>query len=108
MATRKDPTKRSAQGTGAYKSKIKYQDERNEQVYDRLTVRLPKGYKEKLLDYMTTKIKEITILENMENRTEDQENLLQELKVLYTVSDRGTPSVNNLIINLLRKETGID
>lgn len=101
-------SKRSADGKGAYKSQIKANDKYNKTAYDRLTVRIASGNRERLLDHMQSMLARVHDLENMESRTEEQEQELSRLKVLYQVSDRGIPSINNLICQLLRMETGID
>lgn len=103
-----DPSKRSAEGKGAYKSKISYTDKRNAESYDRLTVRVPKGYRDKLLKVMNDRVAEVETLQAIPDRTTEQENRLNRLRSLYTVSDRGMPSINNLIVNLLKNETGIE
>lgn len=103
-----DQSKRSADGKGAYKSQIKANDKYNKTAYDRLTVRIANGNRERLLEHMQSMLARIDILENMESRTEEQEQELSRLKVLYQVSDRGIPSINHLICELLKAETGID
>ena len=103
-----DQSKRSADGKGAYKSQIKANDQYNKTAYDRLTVRIASGNRERLLDHMQSMLARIDDLENMDNRTEEQDQELARLKSLYQVSDRGIPSINNLICQLLKMETGID
>ena len=103
-----DQSKRSADGKGAYKSQIKANDKYNKTAYDRLTVRIASGNRERLLDHMQIMMARIDNLENMESRTEEQDQELARLKSLYQVSDRGIPSINNLICQLLKMETGID
>lgn len=103
-----DQSKRSADGKGAYKSQIKANDKYNKTAYDRLTVRIANGNRERLLEYMQSMLARIDILENMESRTADQDQELARLTSLYQVSDRGIPSINNLICQLLKAETGID
>lgn len=103
-----DQSKRSADGKGAYKSQIKANDKYNKTAYDRLTVRIASGNRELLLDHMQSMLARIDNLENMESRTEEQEQELRKLQTLYKVSDRGTPSINHLICELLKTETGID
>lgn len=101
-------SKRSADGKGAYKSQIKANDKYNKTAYDRLTVRIASGNRERLLDHMRNMLERVDVLENMGSRTEEQEQELVKLKSLYQVSDRGIPSINNLICQLLKAETGID
>lgn len=103
-----DQGKRSADGKGAYKSQIKANDKYNKTAYDRLTVRIANGNRERLLDHMQNMLERVDVLENMESRTEGQEHELTRLKSLYQVSDRGIPSINHLICQLLMNETGID
>lgn len=81
----------------------------NEEHYERLTVRMKKGCKEQLVEYMHSRIKRLAELEEKDFMLSDREDAeKRHLKALYSVSTRGTPSVNDLILNLLRKETGID
>lgn len=103
-----DQSKRSADGKGAYKSQIKANDKYNKTAYDRLTVRIASGNRERLLDHMQSMLARVGNLENMESRTAEQEQELARLKALYQVSDRGIPSINNLVCQLLKMETGID
>ena len=103
-----DQSKRSADGKGAYKSQIKANDKYNKTAYDRLTVRIASGNRERLLEHMQIMLARIENLEKMENRTEEQDQELTRLKALYQVSDRGIPSINNLVCQLLKMETGID
>lgn len=103
-----DQSKRSADGKGAYKSQIKANDKYNKTAYDRLTVRIANGNRERLLDHMQSMLAKVESLENMESRTAEQDQALARLKSLYQVSDRGIPSINNLICQLLKEETGID
>ena len=103
-----DQSKRSADGKGAYKSQIKANDKYNKVAYDRLTVRIASGNRERLVDHMQTMLARVHDLETMESRTAEQEQELAKLKDLYQVSDRGIPSINNLICQLLKIETGID
>lgn len=103
-----DQSKRSADGKGAYKSQIKANDKYNKTAYDRLTVRIASGNRELLLDHMKSMLARVDDLESMASRTEEQDQELVKLKSLYQVSDRGIPSINNLICQLLKMETGID
>lgn len=107
MGKKANPDLRSAQGAGALKSQIKANDNFNRSAYDRLTVRIPIGNREKLLDHMQTMLLEIDRLEKAE-RTAEQDSRLEDLKALYQVSDRGIPSINHLICELIKRETGID
>lgn len=93
----------------AREQKIKNITSYNEKTYDRLTVRMKKGCKEQLIEHMEQKIEELKELEAKGFMLSfEEERLRQHLRDLYSVSTRGTPSVNDLILNLLRKETGID
>lgn len=118
----KDPTKRAKDGAGAYKSKLQFinggiiEDESgnktpiegyNKKTYDRVTFNMPKGYKDKLHDYMKERIKDIEALEKIEDRTPEQQQELERLQSMYQLSTRGEPSLNTLIIKLLEQETGI-
>ena len=75
MPVKKDPAKRTKNGTGAYKSKVEYIKDKNAEVYDRIIFSVPKGYKQKLQDYMQERINEIEQLESIAERTEEQEQL---------------------------------
>ena len=79
----------------------------NKEHYDRISVRIKKDTREKLIEHMSTKLSEIQELEKMTDRTPAQEQHLQGLKELYTLTKTGTPSMNSLIIALLKRETGI-
>ena len=92
----------------AKEQKIKNISDYNEKTYDRLTVRMQKGAKEQLVAYMQSKIKRLQELEEKDYLSDLEEHEKRHLEALYSVSTRGTPSVNDLICNLLRKETGID
>lgn len=88
-------------------AQIDNQREYNKEHYDRISVRIKTGTREKLLEHMSCKLSEIADLEMIENRTPEQEQHLQDLKELYTLTKTGTPSMNSLIIALLKRETGI-
>lgn len=107
MPVKKDPAKRTKNGTGAYKSKVEYIKDKNVEVYDRIIFSVPKGYKQKLQDYMQERINEIEQLESIAERTEEQEQLLADLKTKYKISTRRTPSISGLISALIEAETGI-
>ena len=107
MGKKANPDLRSAQGKGALKSQIKANDNFNKIAYDRLTVRIPSGNREKLLDHMQNMLSEIDALTKQE-RTAEQDTRLADLQALYQVSDRGIPSINHLICELIKRETGID
>lgn len=91
----------------AYAAQIDNQREYNKEHYDRISVRIKAGTREKLIAHMSTKLSEIQELEKMQGRTPVQEKHLQDLKELYTLTKTGTPSMNSLIIALLKRETGI-
>jgi len=91
----------------AYTAQIDNQREYNKTHYDRISVRIKKDTREKLIAHMTAKLSEISELEKMQSRTSEQEQHLQDLKELYTLTKTGTPSMNSLIIALLKRETGI-
>lgn len=91
----------------AYTAQIDNQREYNKQHYDRISVRIKSGTREKLIEHMSAKLSEIQELEKMQDRTTEQEKHLQDLKELYTLTKTGTPSMNGLIIALLKRETGI-
>lgn len=88
-------------------AQIDNQREYNKTHYDRISVRIKKDTREKLIDHMSTKLSEIQELEKMQTRTPKQEQHLKDLKELYTYTKTGTPSMNSLIIALLKRETGI-
>lgn len=123
MPVKKDPNKRAKGGTGAFQTKLDYINGKteidesgkevqvvgyNKKSYDRIIFSVPKGYREKLQDFMQERITEIEKLESITNRTAEQERRLEELQEKYTVSTRGTPSVNHLLKQLLFFETGIN
>lgn len=91
----------------AYSRQLDIQREYNKANYDRISVRIKKGTRDKLIQHMTNKLSEIEVLEKIEDRTLEQEQYLQELKELYTLTKTGTPSMNSLILALLKRETGI-
>lgn len=122
MAVKKDPTKRAKDGNGAFRSKLDYINGKiktdedgkevkvegyNKRAYDRIIFSVPKGYREQLQDYMQARIDEIKELKNITDRTQEQEERLQELQSKYVVSTRGTPSTNHLLKQLLFYETGL-
>lgn len=88
-------------------AQIDNQREYNKTHYDRISVRIKKDTREKLIEHMSAKLSEIQELEKMKDRTLEQEQHLQDLKELYTLTKTGTPSMNSLIIALLKRETGI-
>ena len=53
------------------------------------------------------RINEIEQLESIAERTEEQEQLLADLKTKYKISTRRTPSISGLISALIEAETGI-
>ena len=87
---------------------LQYIREYTESTYDRLTVRMKKGSKDELIAFMNEKLHQIDELERTVNKTPEQEDLLIKLKSLYCFSKQGTPSVNGLILQLLKLETGIE
>ena len=91
----------------AYTAQINNQREYNKEHYDRISVRIKKDTREKLIEHMSAKLSEIQELEKTQIRTPAQEQHLQDLKELYTLTKTGTPSMNSLIIALLKRETGI-
>ena len=88
-------------------AQIDNQREYNKTHYDRISLRIKTGTREKLIEHMSAKLSEIQELKKIEDRTPEQEQRLQDLKELYTLSKTGTPSMNSLIIALLKRETGI-
>ena len=118
----KDPTKRAKDGAEAYKNKLQYInggiikdingeetqiEGYNKRTYDRVTFNMPKGYRDKLHAYMYDRIDDIQRLEDIKDRTPEQQRELDRLQSMYQLSTRGEPSLNTLIIKLLEQETGI-
>lgn len=91
----------------AHAAQIDIQRGYNKEHYDRITVRIKKDTRKKLIEHMSAKLAEISSLEKMKDRTPEQEQRLEDLKDLYTLTKTGTPSMNSLIIALLKRETGI-
>ncbi len=100
-------SRRTTKG-GMLESKRKSNEKHNSESYDRLTVRIAKGNKDVLIAHMEQKIARINDLQNMTDRTAEQSQELKRLESFYQMSDRGIPSVNHLICQLLKAETGID
>ena len=61
---------------------------------------MPKGYKDKLNTYIQEQLDRISEIEQSASGSD-------ELKRLYTYTDRHTPNINNLLMQLLQDETGI-
>ena len=103
MPVKKDPSKRSKDGTGYYIESARKTGNRNKAVYDSHLLRMPKGYKERLTAHIQGQLDRIAELEQSAPESEE----MRRLKRLYTYTDRHTPNINNLLMQLLQDETGI-
>lgn len=103
MPVKKDPSKRSKDGTGYYIETARKTGNRNKAVYDSHLLRMPKGYKDKLTAYIQEQLNRIAEIEQSAPGSDE----LKRLKRLYTYTDRHTPNINNLLMQLLQDETGI-
>lgn len=87
MARKSNPDlmQKTASGNQVYKSKLETSKTFNKDSYDQLMIRVPKGWKERLLEYVNTTTNEAG-----------------ELK--YQTKNKG--SINKLINDLIQMETG--